>query len=102
MKWIYLVLAIVGAILPYLFFTQFFMQDTASFQTFVGALFVNPATSGFTVDLLFTSLVFWIYMIHAYKKRNGPFPLVFILFNIMIGLSCAIPAYLFMKAISKK
>jgi hypothetical protein len=63
----------------------------------VSALFVNPAAGGFTVDLLFTSMVFWIFMFHQRNRKKGPRPLPFILLNSFIGLSCAFPAYLYAR-----
>ena len=95
MKRLYLVLAIIGAILPYIFFTQYFITDGSNLAGFISPLFASPPVAGFTVDLLFTSFVFWIMMFHHRKEGKGPNPAVFILLNLTIGLSCAIPAYLY-------
>ena len=97
MKTLYLVLAIVGAVLPYIFFVQHFSSEGVSLGGFVSALFANPAAGGFTTDLLFTSLVFWIFMLHQRSREKGPRPILFILLNFFIGLSCAIPAYLYAR-----
>jgi len=94
MKVFYLFAAIAGAILPMMFFGQFFAvsPDTA-LQDFIPALFVNGAAAGFTADLLISSFVFWAFMFT--RKDNGPQPWLFIALNLCIGLSCALPAYLF-------
>lgn len=94
MKNVYLVLAIVGAVVPYIFFLEFF--GTAGFELggFVAALFANGAAGGFTADLLITSLVFWIYM----WTRDTANMWVYVALNLTIGLSCAFPAYLYMQA----
>lgn len=97
MKTLYLLLAIVGAILPYAFFIQHFSTEGVSLSGFVSALFVNPVAGGFTVDLLFTSFVFWIFMIQQRRRDKGPNPILFILLNLLIGLSCAFPAYLYAR-----
>lgn len=89
---IYLVLAILGAVIPVVFFVSFAMSEGVSLIGFVKALFANGAAGGFTADLLISSFVFWIYMFA--KQSDGPKPLVFILLNCCIGLSCALPAYL--------
>ena len=49
MKSFYLVLAIVGAIIPLVFFTQFFLGSGGEVAPldFVPALFVNAAAGGF-------------------------------------------------------
>jgi len=96
-KKIYLVLAIVGAILPYVFFIQFFQNEGINLPAFVGALFVNGAAGGFSADLLFTSFVFWLFMFVQQKRDRGPGPYLFIILNLTIGLSCALPAYLYAR-----
>jgi len=100
MKVFYLIAAIAGAILPMFFFGQFFAgnPDTA-FQDFIPALFVNGAASGFTADLLISSFVFWAFMFQ--RKEAGPQPWLFIVLNLCIGLSCALPAYLFARELKK-
>ena len=97
MKMLYLVLAIVGAVLPYAFFIQHFSSEGIGLSGFVAALFANPAAGGFTADLLVTSVVFWIFMFHQRSRDKGPQPIIFILLNLPIGLSCALPAYLYAR-----
>ncbi len=100
-KTIYLVLAIIGAIIPYIFFIQHFGAAGFGLMDFISALFVNSAASGFTSDLLITSLVFWIAMYQRRSQGKGPNPAFFILLNLAIGLSCALPAYLYVTANGK-
>ena len=95
MKNIYLVLAIVGGVVPYIFFAQHFGQVGFDILVFVQALFANLAAGGFTADLLISSLVFWIAMVSRRRRGNGPKPFLFIILNLTIGLSCALPAYLY-------
>ena len=98
LKNVYLIAAVIGAIVPYLFFFQFFHVEGVNLSVFLGALFVNDAAAGFTADLLITSFIFWFYMFVEYKKLNAPKPHVFIFLNLTIGLSCALPAYLYAKS----
>ena len=94
MRNLYLLLAIVGAIVPWYFFLQFLGGDQpAGLADFIPALFVNGAAGGFTADLLISSFVFWIWMWSRMDK--GPNMAIFIALNLTIGLSCALPAYLY-------
>ena len=97
MKKLYLLLAIIGAIVPYIFFFQFFQTEGLNIPAFISALFVNGAAGGFTADLLLTSFVFWLFMFQQVKKTSGPKPYIFIVLNLTIGLSCALPAYLYTR-----
>ena len=65
-------------------------------ESFIAALFVNGAAGGFTADLLISSLVFWTYMFS--RKADGPKMWPFVALNLAIGLSCALPAYLWATA----
>ena len=57
----YLLLAIVGAVLPYAFFVGFFAEYGVSIPSFLASLFANGAAGGFTADLLISSFVFWLF-----------------------------------------
>jgi len=95
---IFLVLAIAGAIIPYVFFVKFFQSSGIELGGFVSALFVNGASGGFTADLLITSAAFWIWMAKNRSEGKGPHPIPFVLVNLLIGLSCAFPAYLYLRS----
>lgn len=92
LKNVYLLAAIAGAIVPYVFFLGFVAEEGLDLMAFIEALFVNGAAGGFTADLLISSAVFWIYM--GSRAKNGPKPGLFVVLNLTIGLSCALPAYL--------
>lgn len=94
-KKLYLVLAVGGAIVPYIFFIQHFADAGFALSDFLSALFVNGAAGGFTADLLITSLVFWIFMFQRRSSGDAPKPFWFIIINLTVGLSCALPAYLY-------
>ncbi len=93
MKTVYLGLAMAGAVIPYLFFLDFFVTEGVAVQTFAGALFINGAAGGFVADVLISSVVFWICLFHAGEKRAW----IYILINLTIGLSCALPCYLYFR-----
>ena len=94
MKPIYLVLTIIGTLVPYLFFFQFFAEHGVDLPAFVGGLFSNGAAGGFSADLLITSLVFWLYL---YEQRE-PKIWMYLIVNLSIGMSCAVPLYLYLTA----
>ena len=100
MKNIYLTFAIVGAVVPYLFFFGFFAEVGLDLPAFVGALFANGAAGGFSADLLLTSCVFWLVMFQrrGQGREDAPAPWLYIGLNLTIGLSCAFPAYLYTLA----
>lgn len=93
-KRIYLILAVIGAILPYFFYLSFMGDQGMALSGFIAATLVNDATTGLTMDLLISAVVFWIFLFH---DRPGPSPWPFIALTLLIGLSCALPAYLYAR-----
>lgn len=97
MKRLYLAAAVIGAVIPALFFVSFFRENGVSLPSFSAALFVNGAAGGFSADLLISSVVFWAFMLQQQKRAHGPRPWLFVALNLGIGLSCALPAYLYAR-----
>ena len=93
MKNVYLVAAILGAVIPYFFFVQHFDAQGYALTAFLAQIFANPAASGFSADLVISSFVFWLFMFRAGEGAPKPWP--FVVINLLIGLSCALPAYLY-------
>lgn len=102
LKKIYLALAFAGAIVPYIYFVQHFTDTGFGVGDFISAVFANPAAGGFTADLLISSFVFWIAMFSRFGRGKGPKPLLFVVLNLTIGLSCALPAYLYANENARK
>ena len=97
MKNVYLALAIVGAVVPYIFFTQFLLSGGTSLGSFTAQLFATPPAGGFTADLLITSLVFWIWSFREVRARKMTRWWAYVVVNLAIGLSCAFPLFLYMR-----
>lgn len=97
MKALYLSLAVVGTVVPWGFFLEHLSAVGPRPGDFVAALFASGPAGGFTVDLVIASLVFWLAMFHRRRQEDAPAPWPFILLNLAIGLSCALPAYLYAR-----
>ena len=98
MKRLYLLLAIAGAVGPYVFFAQFMGSADPSLGAFVTQLFATAPAAGFTTDLLITSLAFWIWSFQEVRRRGMGRWWAYVVVNLLIGLSCAFPLFLYMRA----
>lgn len=98
MKNFYLLAAVIGAVVPYLFFGMFFYSEGVDIVTFVQGVFANGAAGGFAADVLISSGVFWAYL--RANREAGMWRYVVI--NLTIGLSCALPYYLYVKAAERE
>jgi len=93
---VYLLLAVSGAVLPWVFFARFFATEGLA-GDFIGALFANGAAGGFTADLLVSSVVFWIFLFPEARRVGVTAPWLFVAVNLLIGLSCALPLFLWRR-----
>jgi hypothetical protein len=83
-------------VVPYVFFLRFFAAEGPA-GNFVGALFANGAAGGFTADLLISSLVFWVFLWHESRRAGVARSWLYVLVNLTIGLSCALPLFLWAR-----
>lgn len=92
---LYLGLTLVGAAVPLDMFIMHFMQFGTDFNLFLQHAFPNLVASGLTSDLIISSMVFWLFASsemdkHGISRTKLP---LFIVLNLFIGLSCALPAF---------
>ncbi len=98
MKRIYLILTIIGAITPYIFFMPFFAANGFDLIAFLSQLFANGPASGFTVDLLISSFVFWLWAYLDSRQHDVKKWWLIIPANLLVGLSMAMPLYFYLRA----
>ena len=96
-KTVYLVLAVLGLILPYWFFFQFLNTNGLNFSLLIQQLFANDISTFFAIDLILSTIVFWIFIVadaNKYQMKNG---WLYILASLIVGLSFALPLFLYFR-----
>ncbi len=96
-RWFYLAAAVLGGILPYVFLLGYFAEHGLDLVGFVGALFANRVSTGFAVDLVISSLVFWPFMWGEARRLGMGRRWAYVLLNLTVGLSLALPLFLFFR-----
>ncbi|MAP95589.1 MAG: hypothetical protein CMK07_11620 [Ponticaulis sp.] len=97
MKRFYLLMTVIGGLVPWVFFIIWFAQNGVSPSKFIGAIFVNPAAAAFTIDLVIASLVFLVWSFLQSQEKSIPgWPFVLIA-NLTAGLSMALPLFLYFR-----
>jgi hypothetical protein len=96
-KIIYLISFIIGTVVPFYFIFGFIEINGLDIVLFIKELFHNKASSTFSSDLLICSFIFWIFMANDKKGRKMPNLFLFIGLNLIIGLSSAMPLYLYFR-----
>ena len=97
MKNIYGGLAILGFILPYVFFIRILSENGLNLPLLIEQLMVNDISIFFAVDLVIATVVFWIFAYRESRYRPIPFWQLSILASLIVGLSCALPLFLYLR-----
>ena len=98
MKSVYLILAIAGAVLPILAFLGYFGGEALPAPQFwLQALYVNVGTAAAFTDLAVSSLVFWLFVFVESKRLGLRHAWAWIPLNCFVGLSCALPLFLYVR-----
>lgn len=97
MKRFYLICAVVGAVIPWAFFASFFAQSGLNFPLFISNLFVNGAAGGFSSDVLISIVVFWVWSYLDARKLNIRRWWIVLPSSFLVGLSLALPLYLYLR-----
>lgn len=95
----YLIWIILGTIIPWVFFYDFFNSEGLNIFLFVKSLFINGAVGGFSSDIIISLLVFWIWSFNDSKKNNVKNWWLIFLAGFFVGLSLAMPLYFYLKEI---
>ncbi|WP_292290818.1 DUF2834 domain-containing protein [Marivita sp.] len=98
MRWIYLALAIWGAIHPMYYFVSWFQENGWSLGAMIDAWYVNDATTGLTWDLTIAAVSLTIWIIAEVAVRRNWSALIAIPATYCIGVSCGLPLYLFLRS----
>ena len=96
-KRLYLVLCIVGTVLPVAHFLPFLQLHGLDPRLFVAQLFANPVSGFFGLDVLVSALVLWLFVAsegHRLGMRARWAPVVA---SLLVGVSLGLPLFLYLR-----
>jgi len=93
MKTLWLILAVVGAVLPLAIFFGAIPAIPAVEGGLLSAFFANRAAAAASTDVLWASLVFWVWVAADSKQQGRRFPWWLIPINLLVGLCAVLPLY---------
>jgi Terpene cyclase DEP1 len=97
MKYLYLVLCVVGTLIPLSFFVPFLTQHGTDFGLFMQQLWANDISRFFAADLVIASIASWCMMAREAQRRNIRYWWIAMACTFVVGLSLALPLFLFMR-----
>lgn len=95
---LWLALAIGGAILPWIYFGRWLVENSFDLGLMLEIWNETDAGTGLVYDLTWSWLVIVIWALVESLPRRDWLSLVVIPAGFMIGVSCALPLYLFLRS----
>lgn len=93
----YLILYILGTILPYSQFVPFLIENGLNLKLFFEQLFINQVSSFFGMDLIVSSLVLWVFVFWEGSHLGMKNLWIYIASNLLVGVSLGLPLFLIMR-----
>lgn len=98
MRWVFLALAVWGAVHPMSWFLRWFGENGYDLMGMVAAWHANAASSGLVWDLTIAAVALTVWILAEAVPRRHWAGLVAIPATFLIGVSCGLPLYLFLRA----
>ncbi|MGQ0603454.1 MAG: DUF2834 domain-containing protein [Anaerolineales bacterium] len=97
MKWLWLTLCVVGAVVPYYFLLPFLFEHGLDIGQLAQLATTNTIAIGGIADLLISCFVFWMWMYRESAQRGIRYWWVYVVVTLLVGLSFALPLFLFVR-----
>lgn len=103
LRWLFLALAVIGAILPMRYFISWFQANGTSLEMLLYAWHANDATSGLVWDLTIAAVALTVWILAEVCSGRAPrIALLSVAATFGIGVSCGLPLYLFFRSGPKR
>jgi TRAP-type uncharacterized transport system fused permease subunit len=97
LKVIYLLLCILGTVLPYSQFLPFVLEHGLDIGLFFEQLFANRISGFFGIDVIVSSLTLWVFVFWEGTRLKMQNLWIYIASNLLVGVSLGLPLFLLMR-----
>ena len=94
---IYLLLFIIGTILPFSFFVQFLREHGLNMRLFVEQLFANPISGFFGTDVIVSAVCLWVFVYFEGRRLRVKNLWAPIVASLLVGVSSGLPLFLYLR-----
>ena len=101
LKTIYLILCVVGTVLPLWEFTPWALGNGLNIRLFIEQMFPNRVAGTFSIDVLISSVVLWVFVLTEGPRARVPHLWAPLLANIVAGVSSGLPLFLYLRERSR-
>jgi hypothetical protein len=96
-KHLYLLLCLLGTLLPYAQFLPFLREHGLDFRLFVQQLFSSPVSGFFGMDVIVSSLVLWVFVLSEGARTGVRRLWLPLAASILVGVSLGLPLFLYLR-----
>ena len=96
-RYLYLVLCILGAVLPGSQLFPFLTEHGLNVSLLVQDLFANRISGFFGLDVIVSSVVLWVLVFTEGRRQQMKHLWIYIVCNLLVGVSLGLPLFLFMR-----
>lgn len=100
-KTLYLAMAIIGLVIPYSFLIDYLMKNGLDVDLFIDDIFHTSMSTFFVVNVIITVIVVILFIIVDSKAIRVQFITVPIVTTLLVGPSCGLPLYLYLREIER-
>lgn len=101
--WLYLALAIAGAVVPWYFNLQAILHSSTppTFMAYWNAGFANALSGSLTSDLLIGATAGTWFVVHESKRLGMRHAWAWVLLTCLVAFACALPLFLFVRELRR-
>lgn len=97
MQWIYLIIAVLGAVLPLSQLLPFLTTYGFDVPLLFRQLFQNHVSAFFGLDVIVSSVALWVFVFSEGPRCRMKNLWLYVLCNLAVGVSLALPLFLFFR-----
>jgi Terpene cyclase DEP1 len=97
MRWLYLVLAVLGAFIPYSQFVPWLAEHGLNVRLLFTELFLGRISAFFGLDAIVSALVLLVFIFREGTRRKISTLWLPVAATCLIGVSCGFPLFLYLR-----
>ena len=97
MRWVFLALAVWGAVHPMYWFVSYMTETGTGLSGLIDAWYVNASTTGLVWDLTIAAVALTVWVLWETWGTRRWLNLIAVPATFCIGVSCGLPLYIFLR-----
>jgi hypothetical protein len=97
MQWLFLIVAILGTVLPLSYLTPFLLNNGPDIPLLLRELFQNNISAAFGTDVMISALALFVFVFSEGRRRGMKHLWAYVLCTLLFGVSSGFPLFLFFR-----